>query len=396
VKGEPYYDSDGPTRTDTAVSEACTRSGAFALVLSVLLGLLATSWSHRPSELALANYISSRSNLTMSLERLDEDPDWERLRAIDSVTDLTPLGQLPNQVEVQSAPQPNNQKREANSVAVTKPDSPDWRPLPPTGLTTTIRIKIPEVPELVGAVDQLNDSAVLSASRAYSNFFDVSITHWAMRRAEVIYRNSVVTGCAKKEIEVPHKTYPPEARFVPQLDHDVMMACLNLADVRELASFEPPPVTNTDQIGTHVSRDIDISPSALPRERYIASLVSQALLFFVLIYCGAFVREATLSRKFPVEGTLFGAFSRSPWTLIVMLLAIFTPFIASLAVAIASRRQSLCITSVLILIALLSIVSSLQSKSYWSALNPKNWRKKQELSPKQELELDSENHCDLP
>jgi hypothetical protein len=50
-------DSGGAGDTGKAAPEACTRSGAFALALSVVLILLMPSWINRPAEIALAHYI---------------------------------------------------------------------------------------------------------------------------------------------------------------------------------------------------------------------------------------------------------------------------------------------------------------------------------------------------
>jgi hypothetical protein len=42
-----------PTKVDMAASEACVRSGAFALLLSVALFLLVPSWREQPNYAAL-------------------------------------------------------------------------------------------------------------------------------------------------------------------------------------------------------------------------------------------------------------------------------------------------------------------------------------------------------
>jgi len=71
------------------------------------------------------------------------------------------------------------------------------------------------------------------------------------------------------------------------------------------------------------------------------------LLAFVLVYFGAFAREAVSSPNFPTPGTLFSAFSGSRWSLLVLLLALWGPFAASVAVAIASRQPWLVFWSAL-------------------------------------------------
>jgi hypothetical protein len=359
-------ESNDATNGETAASDACTRSGTFALALSVVLFMLLTSWAHRPSEVALAQYVAYRYDLSLYIERLDENPIWNTFKESHEIEN-TPLGKLPNTVVQVSQGSPTAAvEKTMEHPAITKHD-PGWRPQPPTALTLTQQIEIPEISEIVDIVKRLNDSRLLTDSRKYSNFFNFSIGRWAQKRTDTIYRNSVNFGCATKEIEVPHKEKTSD-EFVPELETDDLLGCTYLRDLRDLAKFEQPIMTNPDQIGGHVGRDIDIAPGALPREPYIASLVSELLLFFVLIYFGAFAREATLSERFPVQGTLFGAFSRSRWTLIVMFLALCTPFFASLVVAIESKRLWLWVGTVLILMTVCSVIITLNRKSYWIRL----------------------------
>jgi hypothetical protein len=363
-------DPQDPTKVDTTASQACTRSGAFALVLSAVLFVLVASWVHRTSETALAQYITYRFNLQMTIERLDDNPVWQKFTKSNGTIVSTPLAQLPSHI----ASVPDTAEKKPSKRVVRKSQiavKASRRPSAPTELPATITIDIPEIPALVDSIQALNNSYLLTESRNYSNYFEISIAHWVQKRKDLIYRNALVSHCTTKMIEVPHENQVP-VKFVPAIDSDVLLTCLNLSDVRELVEFERPEITNPDQIGAHVGKDIDILPSTLPgtmpRDPYSASLISNVFLFFVLMYFAAFAQEAILSERFPVRGTIFGAFSRSRWTLLVMLVALCTPFIASLAVAIESRRRLLWTESVFILLAVISILVILQRKSYWADL----------------------------
>jgi len=107
----------------------------------------------------------------------------------------------------------------------------------------------------------------------------------------------------------------------------------------------------------------------LPRDLFLGTIFAEALLFFLLVYFGAFAREAISSPAFPAPGTLFSAFSKSDRTLLVLLLALWSPFVASMFVAIASRKLVLVFCSVLILGAVISAHRVLQRRSYFGALN---------------------------
>jgi hypothetical protein len=52
-------------RIDEAASNACTRSGAFVLLLSVVLWLLIPFWLDKPNEIALGRYLTYRFNLAL-------------------------------------------------------------------------------------------------------------------------------------------------------------------------------------------------------------------------------------------------------------------------------------------------------------------------------------------
>ncbi len=358
------------TKTDAAASEACTRSATFALGLCIVLFVLGTSWAHRPSELALEHYVYFRYNLALAVERLDESPIWKTYKASNPLAEATPIVKLPTEttktISRTSAPVEKAQKQSAMPKEIPKFAQ---RPAAPTGfaVSATEVFKMPEISWIIDTLRNLNNSELLTNSRDYSNFFNFSIAGWAQKRGDLIYRNAIDSSCATKEIEVPHEN-KTRRNFVPEIDSDVLLECLTLEDVRDLDQFERPVMTNPDQIGGHVGREIDIAPGSLPREPYMASLVSQGLLFFVLMYFAAFTRESTSSKSFPAPGTLFGAFSKSRWTLFTMALGLCTPAAASIWVAIESKRPVLWAGAGLTLIVVWWIATLLKRNSYWAIL----------------------------
>jgi len=75
-------------------SEACTRAGAFALLVSVLLFVLCASLQDRKADEALAGYVSARLNLAMFIEELQKNEIWQNYSASLSGADQKPLAQL--------------------------------------------------------------------------------------------------------------------------------------------------------------------------------------------------------------------------------------------------------------------------------------------------------------
>ena len=255
------------------------------------------------------------------------------------------------------------------------------RPAAPTSLTVTTAVEIPEITQIIDLLKKLNDSHLLNESRDYSNFYNFSIARWANRRSSLVYGNIFAHVCAPKtEIDVPQPGRAADA-FVPTMYNDVLLECLTIRDVEELAQYEGPIVTDPNQIGGRVTAEIQTSVGSLPRDLFWASVFTQALLFFVLVYFSAFAREATSSPTFPLPGTLFGAFSRSRPTLFVLLLALWIPVVASVSVAIVSQQLCLAVCSGIIVSAVASVHLVLRQKSYFGALKLRSgWRSKASCS----------------
>jgi hypothetical protein len=80
-----------------------------------------------------------------------------------------------------------------------------------------------------------------------------------------------------------------------------------------------------DQRGVGNGKDLFTNGKRLHRCGCLEKITERRLL-----YLGAFAREAVKSPNFPAPGTLFGAFRRSPWTLVVFFVALWTPLTTSL------------------------------------------------------------------
>lgn len=386
--------SSEPTKVDTAVSDACTRSGAFALVLSVVLFLLIPSWPQRKKEIALGRYLTHRVNLSLSLGALDDDPYWQKLEDSKGAADSLSLAQL-LEVRVETSARGAATDR-AQPKRATTSDTGARRagtPAPPTGLSLSVTTEIPEIRRIVDFFRKLNDSNLLTETRGYSNLYNIAIARWAQKRAYLAYRIVVADGCSTKALEAPHADRESDL-FVPSINNEALLKCLTLRDLRELAQFEQPTIPDSIQTGGRVEREINLTLSSLPRNLGAASAFVHALLFFVITYFGAFTCEAISSTGFPAQGTLFRAFSRSRWALSVMFLALWSPLIASLALAVIAGEWWLWVCSGLILGAVCSVHLVLHRKSYFGALNPRNWTQPTMNGPSSHSETNEQNPGD--
>lgn len=139
--------------------------------------------------------------------------------------------------------------------------------------------------------------------------------------------------------------------------------------MRELAVFELPPVLNSADLGGRIGPTIEVGPDSLPRARvepYTAALAAQMLLFFSVMYFGAFAREAVGSYSFPAAGTLFGAFSKSRIVLVVLFLALLIRAGTSVAVAVAAHSRVLALCVPFIAWATFLVITTLHKKNFFS------------------------------
>ena len=167
-----------------------------------------------------------------------------------------------------------------------------------------VTIGIPEAPRIVDSLIKLNDSEILTRTRQVSNFFNFSLVRWLNKRGALVYRNVLASKCTTKELELPHEGEKP-AEFVPVLTEEALLRCLTVHDVRELAQFEYPTISNPMELGGRIGPVIEIAPGSLPRGSlgpFSATLAAQVLLFFVVVYFGAFAREAVASPAFSSTG----------------------------------------------------------------------------------------------
>ena len=241
-----------PTKFDAAVSEACTRSGAFALLISLVLIFLIPYWIGRPKEVALGQYLSARFNLAVTVDRLEDDPVFQRYKTSSEAAESTSIAKLIGLNVDMSAAQANAPKTTSNPVAsqalrdhpvvntavkpsplstvrrgrLAAPGPPGpvrFAPSPAINLTVKILYTIDELPVIADLMGKLNDSELLALSRQDSNFFDASIVRWISKRNSLVFRNEMAGVCTPKVLEVPHEgRHSPY--FVPALDGEALVA----------------------------------------------------------------------------------------------------------------------------------------------------------------------------
>jgi hypothetical protein len=367
--------ASGPTVLDNFAAKACTQSGTLALLLSVAVLLLIPYWVQRPQEISLNRYIAYRYGLAFEVEALDADPIFQKYKASEQSADSMPIAKLsdvsvvisdtsnnkPVQTKSQPAPPPKKHTSPVLKDAQQPPNAPQL-------LRAIVTASLVEMPSISDLLIELNDPRLLGDSMKVSNFFDISVSRWFQKRDEQMYHNQALQFCTTARLDVPTLPagVPAPNYFVPLMDKDALLQCLTLRDVRELAAFELPTFGNPLQYDERIAKPVDVKPGSVPGDLYAAGIVLQVSLFFVLVYFAAFARVAVSSPEFPAKGTLFGAFSGSRWTLFVLLLALWTPAIASITMSLISREWLLIICSAPILYTVLSVHVCFHDRSYFN------------------------------
>ena len=375
---------------ETSASEACTRGGAFALLLSLALASLIPLWVHRQDGIVLGRYFGLRLSLVAALDALDDDPLWQEYKQKHD-TESVPVEQLAalrvnsttltpsdGPAPAQPKPEPTGPPAATTGPAQPSPRSTNTpsshavnpRPEAPTGLAFSVGFS--EVQQVADYLTQLNDSDLLTRSRNASDLFNLSIYRWVLKRDNLIAQN-LFKGPSRSVTATGWTDPGSPANFAGAADNKALLR-LPLSAVRELAKAELPPLSNTVKLGRN-DNEVELTTSSLPRSLYGASLLGQVLLFFVLVYVAAFARKATSVTQFPSQETIFGAFAGSRPTLAVFFLVLWTPLAVSVGILLLSYGATsrwgtlgLAVCSVLIGLAAFSAFATLNSKAYFRPL----------------------------
>jgi len=372
------YHSPDSGGIETAASQACTRSGTFALLLAVVLFLLSAYWLQEKKSLAAGQYSAYRYNLVIHLDALDADPFWQGYAQVNPGAEDLPISALfhaTGTVTIESRETGGGGAALIPAVPspVRKGDGQGKEhlaPARPTGLTatTSFAMEAREMGDIRKDIELLNDSKLLTRARQNSNFFEFSIVRWVSKLSTTMYANNARGICLASVIALPAKSTP--AHYTPQFDQKAMVDCLTLRNVRDLARFEFPTIANPDSMMRHVAQDVDVSPGSFPKDPYMATIVAQGLLFLVLTYFAAFVREVASVETFPLRGTLFGVFSKSSWMTFVFFLALWVPFAACCTVLVASANVTLSIGLIPVALVTLFVQRTLERTTFFGSFRP--------------------------
>ncbi len=323
---------------DAVTSQACTRAGAFALLISLALVSLSPNWIRQQNLIALGNYVTLRAELNITVEHLGQNPYWKIHLSKVPNAESQPLKQL-LEVAIEMVGVGRSIKLDAGaSSGATSTAGIAPRLEAPKNMR--LMTNIVEIFDIVEILKNLNDSSLLTRGRNASSLADYSIYRWALKRNSMIQGNQTATPWLMEKFSPPalkRSQQLPEG-YVPSVPSEDLINYLTVNDVRELAKSMPPIFDDGIRVADVREAPVEVSPGALPKNLFWATLSAQLLLAFVIAYFAFFMREATSSAGFPAPGTLFGVFSRSYGAQFVFVAAIAAPLLASVVVAVVSEE----------------------------------------------------------
>lgn len=270
---------DSNERLNIRCSNACTRAGLTALLLS-LLGLWMIPALTKAKELdALLKYVSLRSNLKVMIDELDADSCWQiftkgklsqqlsrnwNISRILECRCVLRLSTPPNQPKAlePSCPPPHTgdeqQKRSHSDILQDVPiiatsanlRTGDAHAQPVPNPPTNIQIEMPiwQVYQIADMVAGLGDGKVLALARSFSYRYDSSIYRWVALRDRIFLENKY-----KGAPTVTEHTQTQE-HLVPTYARDELLQNLTMENVRKLSAYEYPDLSEIEIVKGEVGQ----------------------------------------------------------------------------------------------------------------------------------------------
>lgn len=332
---------------DINCSNACIRAGLAALLFSALAISMLQPLIHGNALNAISKYVSWRFALKEALGQLDTDPCWEELTKSGLGDQESKEWGFNFLLEYKCEPK---QRTSGMKPQVMEPFAYSWvykdkafkqsfigktdnswiasslinlghsfanaQPATPQGLKITVPIF--PIHEVVDLLSELGDGQVLMLARSFSYRYDLSIYKWETLRHTLIIKN--------ESKEIPVITIPSKGKsyFVATYSRDKLIKYLTLQDVRSLATYELPDLSEVEFLKKESGR-ISLPWTATPLGLGSASTFVELAILLSLIHFWLFQREAQYSNFFPAPGTLFGAFNRTQISQMIFLVLIIVP-----------------------------------------------------------------------
>ena len=303
---------------------------------------------------ALLAYASARIQINDNLALLDSDAAWKHLLATPDGEKAQTSWSLAQLLEYKydyppaetSAPTPPGSTQGLQVAAKPAPNAP---PGPPTAFRVHEVRRIEPLHRIADALTELGNGKRVTRSRAFSPLYDRSIYRWMIFRHRMVRESSSWKPCDK-----PQGTRSDSQWSAADFCREEFLATLSLPQIKQLAEFEAPQLR--EMLALVKEQDNVVLPNiGFPIAMLSAVFFVQAGILVSCLYFWLFFREARTSRAFPAAATLFGAFSRTTTSRVLLHVLAFVPPLA--AGALATKSYSL--TAVNVVPAVLTVFTAI-------------------------------------
>lgn len=309
---------------DSRCSIACTRAGLVALLLSAMaIAMLQPLEKTRQLDSVL-RYYSMRLRMQDRLDQLNTDPVWSFLKTSTVGENASKEWTLAQLLEYKVLEDNNSEFRVKPTESAPKPSEKTKSKVPrssanlipptaPQNLSVFMERTIEPIHDTALTLTELDDDALLTTARLYSQQYNRSIYRWMLLRYKLTSQSTT-------------KIVPP-----PSTTRD-MLKYLRLPQIIELVNYEPAKEADADLLlkeqASLMLPSVGLSLTALRATSFVEMALVLMALYFWLYY-----REARSSENFPAPATLFGVFARTQLSRIIFSLLLMVPPVAAALLA---------------------------------------------------------------
>lgn len=358
-------------------SEACTRSGLAALVLSgVAFGLLPVI-DEAVRINSLTQYLNLRLALAETINQVENDDCWKSLVS-NSATATLSLEQIAHLdcVEISNqegsvfrfAPK-NGQDKTAtlltqdsvppsilnldSSTQHVVPDTTRLKQLPPpTAIAITMNHGMPQLASLTEIIGYLNNTSLLETARSVGTRFDHSIYRWSE-----FTRNTMLRRMRSGNVfnDSDDREHPEQEDKGGERN---FWFTLNIDDLTAIARYELPPYEVSDEMQGRRQR-VSIPAFPVPMDLRVGATILLAGLLLVAAYFLLYLQEARRNDTYPDRGTLFAVFYQQKYNHLLFIGLSLIPLISSILLTAKIFSSHFLISSLLqiFLVILLALVT---------------------------------------
>lgn len=332
-----------PSEFDIRCSNACTRAGLAALLLSAVAVALLQPLEKTQQLNEVLGYYGNRLAMADALNQLEKDPVWKFLKSSSvgaQAAKTWTLGQLLEykvlddgkslrlKTDLPALQLPKTESKKSLSPPTSPPAAPGMAPtispptapvMSPTNLSVSLDRTIDHLHYIATALTDLADGSKLSLARQYSNRHNREIFRWTRLRSTLIAQNA-----AKGNVPINIPGPAGNRFYVPEIQREMLLKYLTMPQIIELINYEPVREYDLDPLLKEQS-SLTVPSVGIPLTAIRAASLLEMALVLMTLYFWLYYREAKTSEHFPAPATLFAVFARTSLSRFIFNLLLLVP-----------------------------------------------------------------------